>query len=211
MSYPIETPRLWLQPMTVEEHLDDFWELWTDPKALMWTSQGIQESKEAALELMLKVLPNEENPNIDKFALLLRPVAENPMPYTNAQGKPKMVGMVGTNRMSDHGLETGYCMNIKYWGRGYAGEAFAAFLKYYWTLPNRTEFSLVAKVDLDNIPSQKILTRVGAKRGEILKDFYARFIDGGKKRDIECWYLERPGTVASEKETGAVFEVSEIP
>ena len=79
-------------------------------------------------------LPTPDNPKIDKFAILLRPVPENPEPYINAQGKPKMVGLVGTNRMSDHGLETGYCMNIKYWGRGYAGEAFAAFLKYYWTL-----------------------------------------------------------------------------
>jgi RimJ/RimL family protein N-acetyltransferase len=49
-----------------------------------------------------------------------------------------MIGMVGTNRWSQHGMETGYCMNYAYWGQGYGGEAFRLFLQLYWTLPGKS-------------------------------------------------------------------------
>lgn len=52
----------------------------------------------------------------------------------NDKGKPKMIGLVGTNRWCEHGLETGYILNINYWGRGYATEAFEGFLGIYWGL-----------------------------------------------------------------------------
>jgi len=111
------------------EHLDDFWELWTDERAVLWSGHEVRRTREKAAALMLEVLPSAKNPNIDKFAILLRPIPQNSEPWTNAQGKPKMIGLVGTNRMSDHGLETGYCINPKYWGKGYAGEAFSAFFE----------------------------------------------------------------------------------
>jgi RimJ/RimL family protein N-acetyltransferase len=66
--------------------------------------------------------------------MLLKPIPENPQPWTNAKSKPKMIGMVGTNRFSPQGLETGYCINIRYWGKGYATEGFRAFLSLYWNL-----------------------------------------------------------------------------
>jgi RimJ/RimL family protein N-acetyltransferase len=51
---------------------------------------------------------------------------------------------------------------------------------------------LVAKVDSENIASQRILMRIRARKGEVLKDWYALARDGGRKRDIECWYIDRP-------------------
>jgi RimJ/RimL family protein N-acetyltransferase len=84
---------------------------------------------------MLGQLPSPDNPDINKFAILLRPVEGNMQPWVNAKGRPKMVGMVGTNRFSDQGLETGYCINLKYWGKGYAGEGFKGFLDLFWSLP----------------------------------------------------------------------------
>lgn len=89
-----------------------------------------------AREFMLQVLPTEANPDIDKYAILLRPVDGQQIP-----GPPKMIGLVGTNRKSPQGLETGYCMNIKYWGHGYANEAFGAFLEGYWKLESKIYYS----------------------------------------------------------------------
>jgi len=86
---------------------------------------------------MLTTLPTPENLNIDKFAILLKPIPENEEPWVTEKGQPKMVGFVGTNRDSEQGLETGYCVNLRYWGRGYAGEAFGAFLRLYWSLPGK--------------------------------------------------------------------------
>ncbi|KAH8652760.1 GNAT domain-containing protein [Tricladium varicosporioides] len=199
MSYSIETPRLWLQPMTIEDHFEDWWELWKDPRSLTWSTKGVPENREEALANMAKSLPGGESLDTDKFAVLLRPIEENPQPWTNEKGKPKMIGMVGTNRWSAQGFETGYCMNLNYWGKKYATEAFGAFLKLYWTLPERQNIKgLVAKVDRRNIPSHKILVRAGGRPGEPIKEGYARFIDGGKKSDMECWHFDRPGVTPEE-------------
>jgi RimJ/RimL family protein N-acetyltransferase len=86
---------------------------------------------------MLGQMPSPENPDIDKYAILLKPIEGNPPPHLNGKGRPKMIGMLGTNRYSDEGLETGYCINLAYWGKGYAGEAFAGFLELYWSLPGQ--------------------------------------------------------------------------
>lgn len=144
-------------------------------------------------------MPSPENPDIDKYAILLKPIEGNLEPWLDAKGRPKMVGMLGTNRYSDEGLETGYCINLAYWGKGYAGEAFSGFLSHFWSLENRKQMKqLVAKVDPGNVASQRIVTRVGAKRGEVLKEWYSRAVDMGKKRDIECWYIDRPGVTVEE-------------
>ena len=116
--------------------------------------------------------------------------------------------MVGTNRYSDQGMETGYCLNIKYWGKGYAGEAFTGFLSLFWSLESRNRMKqLVAKVDPGNVASQRIVKKVG-RRGDIIKGWYSRPVDKGVKRDIECWYIDRPGVTGSEMETwrGVVAE-----
>lgn len=55
---------------------------------------------------------------------------------------------------------------------------------------------MVAKCDPRNVPSQRILMRVGAKsEGEMIK--YEGGVEPGV-REIECWYLERPLEVADE-------------
>lgn len=195
MTYEAESPRLYLQRLTVEEHLDDFHELWNDPRGLVWSSHPAQKTVEETRPFMLKNLP-EQNPDTDKFAILLKPIEENPKPWVNARGAPKLIGMVGTNRWSAHGMETGYCINVRYWGKGYGGEAFRLFLSLYWTLPERKEMKyLVAKAVPENIASTKIIQRAGARKGELLKERYGRFGDGEgtKKMDANCWYLDRPG------------------
>jgi RimJ/RimL family protein N-acetyltransferase len=64
---------------------------------------------------------------------------------------------------------------------------------------------LVAKVDPENVASRRILTGVG-RRGEVLREWYERTGDGGIKRDIECWYIDRPGWEAG-SETLVTTEV----
>jgi RimJ/RimL family protein N-acetyltransferase len=146
-------------------------------------------------------LPSVEIPDIDKYAILLKPIEENPQPWVNRTGSPKMIGMVGTNRYSDEGLETGYCVNIAYWGKGYAGEAFRGFLELFWSLEGRRQVKqLVAKVDPANVASLRIIKRVGAVQGGVLKEWYARPIDNGVKRDIDFWFIDRPGVTIAEME-----------
>ena len=79
------------------------------------------------------ILPTKETPDIDKFALLLKD-------EKNENGGLKMVGFVGTNRWCAQGMEVGYFLNIRYWGRGLVTEGFAAFLGVFWGLEGEFPF-----------------------------------------------------------------------
>ena len=46
----------------------------------IYRTQEVKTTQQEAHDWMLTTLPSEENPNIDKFAILLKPVPENPEP-----------------------------------------------------------------------------------------------------------------------------------
>lgn len=79
-------------------------------------------------------MPNEENPDIEKFALMLFPTGSQAQGEGEGQ-KGEMVGFVGTNRYKEQGMEVGYVINRRYWGMGYATEGLRLFLDMYWELP----------------------------------------------------------------------------
>lgn len=58
---------------------------------------------------------------------------------------------------------------------------------------------LLAFVDPENIPSIKTLERAGFQRGEYRKEFYERGCQPGVKRDLQGFFLERPGVGGQEK------------
>jgi RimJ/RimL family protein N-acetyltransferase len=129
----VQAKRLYLERLSVSKHLEDFHELWTTDEAVIWSTEPKKTSLEESRVLMGSILPNDINPDIDKFAIMLEG-------ERNSRGDMKMIGLVGTNRWSSNslGLETGYCLNISYWGCGYATEAFACFLEYFWSLEGMT-------------------------------------------------------------------------
>ncbi|ESZ98452.1 putative Stabilin-2 [Sclerotinia borealis F-4128] len=131
--------------------------------------QTPKKTKEEALQFMKFILPKtHENPEgevegMDKFAIIV------------ARGEggepPKCVGFVGTNRFFPEGLEVGYCINPEYWGSGYATWGLTEFLRVYWGLDDRNHVPhLVAKIDPRNKASEKVIMRVGARKGEVLEN-----------------------------------------
>lgn len=38
MAYEAETPRLYLERLSIDKHFEDFWEMWTDPRSMVWSS-----------------------------------------------------------------------------------------------------------------------------------------------------------------------------
>lgn len=173
-------------------------------------------------EFLEKILPNEENPDIEKFALMLLPVPDSSSPSPSSsdlrdpspgagkgegeheaweggsEREGEMIGFVGTNRYKEQGMEVGYVINRRYWGKGFATEGLRLFLDMYWELPQRKYIRrLVGKTSPGNFASQNILIKCGARRGETLKDVLELWVDGGRKSDLVCWYLDRPGSVVS--------------
>ncbi|KUJ23418.1 acyl-CoA N-acyltransferase [Mollisia scopiformis] len=195
----IQTERIYLEPLSLT-HLSDFHELWTSEEAVKWSTRLVMKSVEESKEFMKKILPNEENPDIDKFAILLKDVEETRklgVAVKNEKGEPKCIGITGTNRPSPQGLETGYCLNASYWNHGFATEAFSLFLGYYWTLPQRKDVKwLVAKTDPENKASERVLQKCGGKRGDgvvKLKPAWKNEGWGEVEREVVCWRFDRPG------------------
>lgn len=52
---------------------------------------------------------------------------------------------------------------------------------------------LVGKTSPGNVPSQKILLKCGARKGEVLEKVISLYSDKGEKSDMWCYYLDRPG------------------
>ncbi len=51
----------------------------------------------------------------------------------------------------------------------------------------------MAKTHPDNIASQRVLIKSGARKGELLEGVYSRYLDGGANGDLIGWYFDRPG------------------
>jgi RimJ/RimL family protein N-acetyltransferase len=96
------------------------------PKAELSESKGL-------LDDMWKKM--REDPALDKYFIVLK-------------GENKVIGIIGTNRWSEQGMEMGYCVNIHYWGKGYATEALKAFLDLFWSLPGKL-FSSALKLNIE--------------------------------------------------------------
>jgi RimJ/RimL family protein N-acetyltransferase len=102
-------------------------------------------------------------------------------------------------------MEVGYCVSVKYWGRGFASEGFRAFLDLYWGLEERRNINrLVAKTHPDNVASQRVCAKCGGVKGEVLKEVYERSVDKGVKSDVQLWVFNRPGVVVEEGSDGRV-------
>ena len=155
---------------------------------------------------MPTILNSKEQPEVDKWAVFLRPASDSSQSCLSETGcsdetgnekKGTFIGIVGTNRWSEQGMETGYCLHKDHWGRGYATEAFEGFLRMYWTITGMTSHSafhhmlvevdrtrrhmftdddierkdiphLVAKVYQQNEQSVKVLRKCGGREGEML-------------------------------------------
>ncbi|KAF7954547.1 hypothetical protein EAE96_005667 [Botrytis aclada] len=52
-----------LVPLSITEHLDDFWEIWREEREVLWTRQAPMKTREEAREFLKFILPRtEENP-----------------------------------------------------------------------------------------------------------------------------------------------------
>ncbi|KAM3075285.1 hypothetical protein ACMFMG_007273 [Clarireedia jacksonii] len=135
-SYSAQSERLWLEPLSVEKHIDDYHALMIHPQTPAFSTRcaTIAQSK----EYMLARLPHAEKPWIENYAVLLRPRVEKEeldvaLELKEMTKKPKLIGVVGVIRFQEGtGAEVGYGVHPEYQGRGYATEALRLFGGLWW-------------------------------------------------------------------------------
>lgn len=191
-TYAAESKRLWLQDLNEEDHLDMFFKINSEPRSMLWSTQACHTSPDESLILMQQKNPTPEKPWMKQYAIILR---TDPTKAVNDSLKPKMIGVIGTPREA----EIAYKLYPDYWGNGFMTEALGLFLGLFWAqASNKDHLNITAFADAENSASQHVLERAGFKKGRLLRNHYMRAINiqSGKRSDLQCFYLDRPGIFA---------------
>ncbi|PMD33342.1 hypothetical protein L207DRAFT_439356 [Hyaloscypha variabilis F] len=190
MVYAVETSRLWLERLA-EKHAEDYYEIVTGEESVRWSVAAPLENVAQAQSHIKTLL---DQPEADKFAILLRPDSD-----TNKES-PKMIGIVGTKAKP----ELAYTIHSEYANKRYMTEALNAFVGpkgIFWDLPDRKHIqTLKCQIDPDNISSLKLVQKIGAREGERRLKAYPLHRDRGpdgrisrdKFRDLAVWWVDRP-------------------
>ncbi|TAQ88129.1 hypothetical protein B7494_g3512 [Chlorociboria aeruginascens] len=203
MKYTAQSERLWLQLLSVEEHLDDYHEIISNPKGMKWSVSGLSTSLAQSKEKMFSRVKSPQNPRMENYAILLRSSVtgqEIDKERGEAEGeegqkKAKLIGVIGAIRESEKGAEVGYGIGPEWWGKGYMTEALGLFIKTWFSIKREHDWdTLVACIDSENMPSIRVVQKAGFREGEIWDGPYELFAEKGmgKKRYLTQWYLKRP-------------------
>jgi len=163
----ITTERLRLRPLTLED-ADAIFNMRSVREIYKWTVAGQWTSKSQATEWLTNNLSKIEHFN---FAIeLLSPPSDSALlsiqaastsSSTNASA-PVMIGSLGCPNPG----ELGYVFQPSSWGRGYATEAIKGFLKAYYDILGAGAGNLIARTDVENTGSRRVLEKVGFREVE---------------------------------------------
>ena len=159
MNRTIETERLLLRPLTMDDVADVF--EWTgDPIVNRYMPYPVHPNVEATKEWISSIKP--EN---GEFAFALK-----------ATGK--VIGSGSVHQEEDGLYAIGYNFNRQYWGRGYATEAAKGLISWAYTHLDARDFSACHATE--NTASGNVLRKCG-----FTPDHYGRYskFDGSKSYD----------------------------
>ncbi|PVH88876.1 acyl-CoA N-acyltransferase [Cadophora sp. DSE1049] len=188
-NYTAQSERLWLQKLTIEDHLMGYHALSTDKNILRWSSRAPPSDLEGTKTLLLSRTASDEQPWMEMYAIMLRPSGTEPATF---------IGAMGILRISEDGEagEIGYGVLPDHWGKGYAPEALKLLVDHYWKSERRVQKDkLSAGTERANLPSQRVLEKAGFKKKEVIeKAFEAPNPDTGEMewRSAIIWEVERP-------------------
>lgn len=159
MGRRIETERLILRPLTVDDAMDVF-EWVGDPVVNRYMQYSLYENVEQVREWIRQI-----DPDAGEFAFVLR-----------ESGKVIGAGSIGLNDDGNH--ELGYNLNHAYWGKGYATEAAQALIR--WAYEQLGARNFAAAHVTANVASGRVLHKCGFQFDHYGQ--YARF-DGSETYD----------------------------
>ncbi|MEM5583318.1 GNAT family N-acetyltransferase [Roseibium sp. AS2] len=151
----LETERLLLRAWCAED-VDPFCDLCADPHVMRYFPETL--TREKSESLVSRCIEKQK-----KYGFCMAPV--------EVKATGAFLGFVGLNR-PDYGVplpfdpcvEIGWRLKQSGWGKGYASEAASAWLRFGFETVGLEE--IVAFTIPDNLPSQKVMTRIGMTRDE---------------------------------------------
>ncbi|KAL2068992.1 hypothetical protein VTL71DRAFT_15330 [Oculimacula yallundae] len=188
-KYPIQSERLWLQPLNVEDHLEGYHALNTDESVTKWSSHiGTRDLEDTKARLISR-MPSDEEPWMEMYAIMLRPSGTEP---------PAYIGGMGIIRISEdkEAGEIGYGILAAHRGKGYAPEALKALVDYYWRSERIMQMEkLNAGTEPGNLASQRVVEKAGFRRKKLVEKAFEAPNPVTKEmewRSIILWEVERP-------------------
>ena len=147
-AFLFETPRLRCRRWTADD-VDAVYALYSDPQAVRWVGDGPRSTPEACRTWMDVTARNYAQRGYGMFAL-------------EARDSGRLVGFCGlVHPGGQPEPEIKYAFLPAVWGQGLAGEAVPALLAYGARVHGLQR--IVATVAPENVVSQKVLTRAGAR------------------------------------------------
>ncbi len=156
MKITIITPRLLIRPI-VEEDVDGFFELDSNPKVHLYLGNRPVQSREESLNMIHYIQQQYSDNGIGRMSVIEKETQ-------------KFVGWTGlkliTDTVNNHTnfYDLGYRFIERVWSQGYATESALAVLRFAFT-----DFALenvYAIADCNNLASDKILRKIGLKKLE---------------------------------------------
>ncbi|KAH8832304.1 GNAT domain-containing protein [Flagelloscypha sp. PMI_526] len=156
MYRSFETERLLFVPLSID-HLAGYHTISSDELACRYGLRGALKTIEESKERLSKVSTTSENPHLVNYAIFLRSTPDLP-----AESTAPMIAEFGCHIVKPEKklAMLAYRFLPQYWRKGYGSEALKAFLPVFWELSPDVE-KLEAIVDIENVPSQKLLLKNG--------------------------------------------------
>jgi len=152
----LTSDRLLLRPFR-EEDWRDVHEYAADPEVCRYMAWGPNTEDETKAFISKAIAEQQQDPRLSyQFAVVL-------------QTDAKLIGSCGIRISDVHGREAwiGYCINRKYWGRGYGTEAAGALLRSGFEALNLHR--IFATCDPENLASARVLEKNGMTREKLLR------------------------------------------
>ncbi|MET3731283.1 GNAT family N-acetyltransferase [Moheibacter stercoris] len=147
----LETERLLIKPLS-EEHIDDWFEMDSDPEVHTYISQSPVQSKDEIREALKFISQQYKDNGVGRWAVVDKNSGE-------------MLGWCGLKfykePLNGHAqiYEHGYRFKQKHWGKGLATESSKAVLD--WGFENLGIDTIYAITDPENLNSQHVLKKLG--------------------------------------------------
>ncbi|THZ83852.1 acyl-CoA N-acyltransferase [Aureobasidium pullulans] len=168
---PIVTERLILRKLQPSD-ADAVFDMMRTPATMQYTTRApLTELHQASTYLSERSGPS-------MFGVCLKPTSSTP---------ETLIGLLGSVTFP----EIGYRFSPSHAGRGYATEALLAFTPALFKMMPAEQKFAVARVDVENVSSLKLLERCGWTKGEVEERAYTSALLG--VRDDVCFRIAREG------------------